>query len=269
MEWGGPPQPLTGTITDAARLVLRGTPEHSVATVELTPAPGAGLPVLGTGACLASVRWARDGASDVAVAWWVAHPDSSVTLELSRSRDDGAHWERFGPAEVRDRGVRGCARPAPAIALDAGSGYVHLAYFLEPASGAGIFYEHLMELVVHTAAGSTSSQAMFHAPIAIVYGETPREAGVAAHGDTVVVAYQDPNGPGPTIEVAVSVTAGHVFAPSVTASGAGVGAGEPLASTHGGMVAVAWRESPFRRDGAGDSSPAPADRAVVRVGELR
>ena len=269
VQWAGAPEPLQGTITDASALVLRGVPGHLVATPEAILAPGAGLPALGTGACLTSVRWARDGVSGVALVWWAARPDSSVTLQLSRSRDDGAHWENPRIAETRDRGVRGCSRPAPAVVLDAGNGYTHLVYFLEPATGAGIFYEHLMELPVQTTTGSVSTQAMFHAPVAIVYGQTPREAGVAAHGDTVVVAYQDPNGPGPSIEVVVSVTAGHVFSQSVTATGVGVGARSPLAAVKEGMIAVGWRESAFRRDGVVDSGPAPVDRAVVRMGDLR
>jgi hypothetical protein len=248
---------------------VRSGPRGPVVTAQPIRAPGAGLPDLGAGACVASVRWARDGPSEIAVAWWVARPDSSVALELSRSRDDGAHWESSGVADTRDRGVRGCTRPAPAVAADAGSGYTHLAYFLEPATGAGIFYVHLMELPIRTSAGTIGRQAMYHAPVAVVYGGTPRDASVAARGDTVVVAYEDPNGPGPTIAATVSVTAGHSFFPSAVASGAGVTARDPLVAVRGGMIAVAWRESAFHIDDTADSGSTAADRAVVRLGEIR
>ncbi len=269
ITWAGPPETLAGPVTESSALVVRNGPHGPVVTAQPIPAPGAGLPRLGAGTCIASVRWARDGPSDIAVTWWVARPDSSVALELSRSRDDGAHWDSAGIADARDRGVRGCNRPAPAVAEDAASGYTHLAYFLEPATGAGIFYVHLMELPIRTSAGTIGREAMYHAPVAVVYGGTPREASVAARGDTVVIAYEDPNGPGPTIAAIISVTAGHSFLPSVVASGAGVTAREPLAAVLGGTVAVAWRESAFHIDDTADSGSAPADHAVVRLGQFR
>jgi hypothetical protein len=269
IQWKGPPGPLLGPVTDASVLTVEGAPARPAAIAAPVAPPAAGLPTLGAGACLASLRWARDGPRDVAATWWVARGDSSVTLQLMRSRDDGAHWEASGIAEARDRGVRGCARPAPAVALDARSGYTHLVYFFEPTTGAGIFYEHLMELPVRNADGSTGRQAMFHAPVAIVYGETPREANVAAHGDTVVVAYEDPNAPGPEVAATVSVTGGHSFSPAVVASGVGVAARDPLAAVRDATIAVGWRETAFHTDDSGDSGSAPANHAVVRLGDLR
>ena len=269
LRWVSEPKALDDRLTDATGLVIRGPSGQRVVTAQPIPAPGAGLPPLGAGACLASVRWGRDGARDVAVVWWVARPDSSVTLQLSLSRDDGAHWESSGTADGRDRGARGCARPAPAVAVDVRSGYTHLVYFNEPETGAGIFYEHLMEIPIETATGPKRGQAMFHAPVAVVYGATPREADVAAHGDTVVVAYEDPNGPSAVIEAVASATAGHSFTLSVAASGVGVEAHGPLVAVRDATVAVAWRESPARADGSANAGSVGSDRAVARVGQLR
>jgi hypothetical protein len=155
------------------------------------------------------------------------------------------------------------------VAVDVKSGYTHLVYFNEPETGAGIFYEHLMEIPIETASGQKRGQALFHAPVAIVFGETPREADVASHGDTVVVAYEDPNGPSAVIEATASVTAGHSFTRSVAASGVGVAANGPLVAVRDATVAVAWRESPVRADGSAESGSPASDRAVVRVGQLR
>jgi hypothetical protein len=240
--------------------------------------PQGGLPPLGAGSCLASIRFARPSVGtrpvalgdrgDVAAVWWAARPDSSVVLDLARSADDGAHWDTTMVADTRDRGVRGCARPPAAIASDPVSGYTHLAYFLEPAPGAGVFYEHLMELPVAGAAGAPARRiAMFHAPVAIVYGEVPRRTSVTGHGDTVAVAYEDPNRAAPQVALAVSVTAGHTFAPAVPASGDNVEARDPVIGLDRAAVAVAWRESAIRADGAADTSA--VTRAVVRTGTFR
>ena len=108
---------------------------------------------------------------------------------------------------------------------------------------------------------------MFHAPVALVYGEVPGRASVAGHGDTVVVAYQDPNRAAPQIALAVSVTAGHTFAPRMPVSGDNVEARDPAIGLDGATVAVAWWESAIRSSGASDTSA--ASRPVVRVGTLR
>jgi hypothetical protein len=278
VTWGGDPVALGGTLTEASVLVLRGVPDNVRAVPEAVPVPQGGLPPLGAGSCLASIRFARPSAGtrpmpveqrgDVAAVWWVVRPDSSVVLDLARSADDGAHWDTTMVADARDRGLRGCARPAAAIASDPVSGYTHLAYFLEPAPGAGVFYEHLMELPVAGAAGAASRRiAMFHAPVAIVYGEVARRTSVMGHGDTVAVAYEDPNRAAPQVALAVSVTAGHTFAPAEPASGDNVEARDPVIGLDRASVAVAWRESAIRADGAADTSAVA--RAVVRTGAFR
>jgi hypothetical protein len=232
------------------------------------PVPGGGLPALGAGACVNSVRWARARPRDVAVAWWVARADSSVVLRLARSSDDGAHWDTLPAADVRDRGVRGCARPPPAVALDPASGYTHLAYYLEPDAGAGVYYEHLMDLPRGSVSGHASDTvSMFHSPVAVVYGEGVVETSVAGHGDTVVVAYQDPNGPVPQVVLAVSVTAGHSILGRVDVSGSGVDASEPVVSLEDDTVAVGWREEAPVPGSAQPRTPPPG-RRVVRIGVL-
>lgn len=214
------------------------------------------------------------------MAWWVARRDSSVVLVLSRSADNGTHWEPPRTADSSDRGVRGCARPAPAVAIDPTGGYTHLAYFVEPPTGSGIFYEHLMEMAVHRAPDTLSSPdsprsrgdtsvAAFHAPVAIVYGDIPADVGVAAHGDTVVTAYVDPNRAVPQVSLAASVTAGHTFAPALRVSGEGVAARRPVIAAQGSAVAVGWEESPIRTDAEiNPEGPAPS-HAIVRVGTFQ
>jgi hypothetical protein len=281
--------PLGAPLPADARLAVRGAAGTIRVVAQPVPAPRAGLPVLGRGACLASVQWARGAAGEVAAAWWVVRPDSSVTLRLARSADEGARWEEPRTADSSDRGARGCARPSPALATDPLSGYTHLAYFIEPASGAGVFYEHLMDLTPASAGGATggaragsgtnsgrgtaavaapSDAAMFHAPVAIVYGEIPARTSVAAHGDTVVVAYEDPNRMTPEIALAVSLTAGHTFAAALTASPEGVAARDPAVVVRDSTVAVAWRETAVGPD-LGTAADTLPGRAVARVGTIQ
>lgn len=264
VRWLGDAATLRGPGGGEYTLMIRGSVSRAAAVARTVPIPSAGLPSLGANACPQSVRWARAGALDVAVAWWQVRPDSSVVLRLARSRDDGAHWDTLPPADARDRGVRGCTRAAPAVALDPLSGYTHLAYYLEPADGAGVFYEHLMDL---PASGGRDTISMFHAPVGIVYGQGPVETSVAGHGDTVVVAYQDPNAPVPHIALALSVTAGHAFPERMEVSGVGIAASEPVVAIEDDLVAVAWQaEAPAL---SAEGSTGTVGRRVVRVGVIQ
>jgi hypothetical protein len=175
-------------------------------------------------------------------------------LRVAKSTDAGKRWGDAVTAEARDRSVRGCSRPAPAIAYDADSGYLHLAYYLEPPEGSGIFYEHLMN-------------GMFHAPLVIVYGERPVVAAVSAAGDTVVVAYEDPNRRTPQVMLAISYTAGHLFETRVSASGDDVDARAPNVQVKGGRVTVGWYETGVGR-GDDDSVPSASAEPVIRQGVL-
>jgi hypothetical protein len=173
-----------------------------------------------------------------------------VLLRIARSDDGGAHWAAAVTAESRDRGVRGCARPAPAIAYDADSGYVHLAYFLEPPEGAGVYYEHYMT-------------SMFHAPIPIVFGERPAGVSVAVWHDTVAVAYEDPNRRVSQVVLALSTTSGHLFTIRLPVSGDNVAAHRPAVALSGRRIAVDWLETP-----SGDDDAGATGRLVARVGRI-
>lgn len=268
VRWVGEATPLAGAQGPSDALVMHGGSGDTRVVAEAVPVPAGGLPALGVGACVNSVRWAHAGSRDVAVAWWAARPDSSVVLRLARSRDDGAHWDTLPPADARDRGVRGCARPSPAVALDPLSGYTHLAYYLEPDAGAGVYYEHLMDLPRERGGGrSSDTVSMFHAPVAVVYGEGLVETSVAGHGDTVVVAYQDPNVPIPQVVLAVSLTAGHTYLGRTDASGNGIAASDPAVALEDDTVALAWREVVPVPGSAQPSTP-PQGRRVVRIGVI-
>lgn len=269
VRWTSEPGQLVGAGGAGDVLAIRGAPDHAVALTQAIPAPMYGLPSLGAGACLNSVRWARADAHEVAVVWWVARGDSSVMLRLARSHDDGAHWDTLPPADTRDRGVRGCRRPPAALAIDPRSGYTHLAYYLEPEAGAGVFYVHLMDMRrAGSAPGAGDTLAMFHAPVAIVYGESLAEASVAGHGDTVVVAYQNPNDLVPHVELVCSVTAGHSFPRRVDVSGSGSAASAPTVAIDGATIAVGWSEaSRLAHDTAGGAQA--ARREVVRLGVIQ
>ena len=205
--------------------------------------------------CPGTVRFAFGADSLVYAAWWTKRPDSSAILRVARSIDGGKRWEAAVSADERDRSVRGCSRPPPAIAYDADSGYLHLTYYLEPPEGSGIFYEHLMK-------------GMFHAPLVIVYGERPVVAAVSAAGDTVVVAYEDPNRRTPQVMLAISYTAGHLFETRVSASGDDVDARAPDVRVKGGRVTVGWYETGVRGEGDDDSQSGLTAVPVTRQGVL-
>src|SRR6266550_1404533 len=80
--------------------------------------------------CIRSIRRAGN-TRELFRAWWSSRPDSSVVLWMQRSGDQGRSWDPPVEVEPRDRGRRGCDRPAPGIFFDPASGYVHLVYFIE------------------------------------------------------------------------------------------------------------------------------------------
>jgi hypothetical protein len=266
--------PRLGPIARAAALAglaacARAPIDWSVPTlVEGLPAPEASLVIQATGkiafdepvrsatapagACAGSLRLARASERELFGVWWAPRADSSAALLAARSADGGATWGAPVPVDTLDRGVGGCRRPPPAVAADAASGYVHVAYSLTAPEGAGVFFSHSME-----------RGAMFHAPVPLVYGERPAMTSIAAHGDTVVVAYEDPNAAPPRVAVAISRSMGHIFEERLPVSGNNVGATDPRIARRGRVVAVAWVERAGR---GGASGPAVT---VVRVGDLR
>ena len=199
--------------------------------------------------CQASVRVASAGRFSYAT-WWRVKPDSSSLLMVSRS-SAGAPWSDPVVADSTDHSNRGCGRPAPAIAVDSASGYVHVAYFLEPAAGPGIFFAHSMD-----------SGATFHAPVPIVFGRTSARVSVASRGDRVAVAYEDPNARQPLIGVALSKTMGHIFEARMQATPDNGRAMQPLVRIDGDSVRLWWSEY------SADSSVS-ATRPAYRAGLWR
>ena len=192
------------------------------------PAASAFLPVI-PAACPASMRSATSGKFAYAV-WWEIRRDSSAMLMSSRSIDDSA-WSPAIIADSTDHGVLGCARPAPSIAADSTSGYVHVAYFAEPKGGGGVFFSHSMD-----------SAKTFHSPVGIVYGENPSRASVAAHGDRVVVAYEDPNATQPMIGLALSKSMGHIFEQRMQGTSGNSLARQPVVRIVRDSIRLWWSE---------------------------
>jgi hypothetical protein len=103
---------------------------------------------------------------------------------------------------------------------------------------------------------------MLHSPVPVIYGERLVSTAIAADGDRVLVGYEEPNGTRPQIDLAYSVTQGHIFEVHTVASrSVDDGALPAVALTKGGpMIAVSWLEKTV-----GDS----AGSRVVRVGRLQ
>ena len=179
--------------------------------------------------CIRSIRTVGAG-PDLFRVWWASRNDSSVVLSMQHSRDRGATWEAPVDVESRDRGRRGCDRPAPRIFYDQVSGYLHLVYFIEGSDGAGVFFAHSMD-----------NGKMFHAPVAVVYGNVPSDASVAGVGDSVVVVFEDPNATAPRIGIALSGSAGHIFEQRGQATPDDVRAVAPWVALDHGRITVWWK----------------------------
>lgn len=179
--------------------------------------------------CETSLRVATSEGSAFA-AWWRTRHDSSAVLMVSRSMHGGP-WEAPVIADSTDDGARGCGRHAPAIAADARSGYVHLAYFLEPSSGAGVFFAHSMD-----------SAATFHAAVPIVFGKNQSRVSIASSGDRVAVAYEDPNSVQPMLGIALSGAMGHLFEAQVRATSENGRARQPVLRLEGDSIRLWWSE---------------------------
>jgi hypothetical protein len=241
VTWGET-QSLDPANVPGAVLAFAATGEPIIITV--------GAPDSATGgrrACERSVVMADDGAGGAFAAWWEERDDRSVILLVARRARGGERtWGPPVVADDRDRGQRGCDRPPPAIAADGGRGHVHVAYFVEPRDGPGVYAGHSME-----------DGAYFHGPVVIVYGDRPARTSVDVEGDLVVVAHEDPNSVRPRVAIAISETAGHLIEHRLTVPTLGA-ANSPLITVAGQRIAVAWTV-------AGDP---PSTRLQVRVAEL-
>ncbi len=198
-------------------------------------------------ACAGSLRVAPARGSLVGV-WWAPRPDSGVRLLFARSADGGRSWSAPAAVDTTDAGVGGCRRWPAALAADSVSGYVHVTYALQAAEGPGLFFSHSMD------GGVT-----FHAPVPILYGERLGRTSVAADGDLVVVAFEDPNSNTPRIGLALSRTMGHIFEHRILPVSDDNGiASHPLVAAHGQRIAVAW-----------EPDTAASATLVVRAGTVR
>ena len=211
----------------------------------------ANLPTIpGTsGACIRSIR-ATGASGDLFRVWWAARSDSSVVLSMQRSGDQGKNWAPATEVESRDRGRRGCARPAPGIFYDSVGGNLHLVYFIEAGDGAGVFFAHSMD-----------KGGMFHSPVPVVYGNSPSVASVAGRGDSVVVVFEDPNSNTQRIGIVLSHVTGHIFDQRGQVTPDEAPAVFPWVALAGDTIKVWWKVS--------DQSGAAGDRVGFRSGVWR
>jgi len=203
--------------------VVAGEPRFTTDTTLLVPPS---VP----GACPGSARVALSGASGIEryVAWWAPRADSSAALLAARSTDGGRSWSAPEPVDTADHQPVGCVRPAPAIAADSSSGYVHVAYSMRDAQGAGIFFSHSMD-----------RGKMFHWPVTITYGDHLTDVAIAVHGDTVAIAYVEPSSDHPQLGLALSHTMGHIFEDRLTVPSSS-DASDPAIAIAPGRIALAW-----------------------------
>lgn len=209
------------------------------------------LPPRGSAGCADVVLAAR--AADRYAAWWEARPDGSSALMLARSADEGVSWQAPIVADGRDSGGLGCARPAPSLFADESSDYLHLTYHVAPVGSPGVYFTHSMK----ASALATTGEGVLHMPVAVTHGERPVRSSVAARGDTIVVAFEDPNSASPRILLAYSTVAGHVFAPYGAVSTPGSRASFPRVSLSADSMRVHWQEE-----------TAGGTRAAARSGTL-
>lgn len=237
-DLGAPPA------TSGARLAVDSAGAPRLAT----PVAGATAPVAADSLCPGSLRIAAATPAEWHAVWWTLRADTTALLLAARSDDGGASWKPPVPVDARDQGRRGCDRPAPDVAADAATGYVHVVYWLTAPEGPGVFFAHSME-----------HGEMYHAPVAITYGARPAAASIAAWRDTVAVAHEDANADRAPLGLALSRTSGHIFEERLAVPAAADGMTSPLVALRGDRLVVAWRPAP--RLDAGVQPEARAARA--------
>ena len=183
--------------------------------------------------CDSSLVFSRARGDTAFASWWTQLGNGRAALVVARSDDRGRSWRVPEVADSTDRSRSGCARPKASLAADTLNGYVHLAYNVVAPEGPGVFFTHSM-----------GQGTMFHAPVPIVYGERISLGAVTSHGDTVAVAYENPNAASPQVWLALSRTTGHIFEHRTSVSSATVTATRPAVALEGAHVAVWWYESP-------------------------
>lgn len=245
VQWDETAARRSGALADSVQLALDSVAIDGVALVaQWTPPRWPEETAL----CVATRRATIALGGEAYASWFTVQPDSSVLLRVARSDDGGRTWNPAVTADAMDRGRAGCARPVPYIAADSLNGYIHLVYYLDAAEGAGLFFTHSME-----------RGALFHEPVPIVYGDRPSMASVASRGDTVVVAYEDPNSRMPRLGLALSRLQGHIFEHRLAVSDETGEARTPLVAFRGTRLAVAWTATQ-----RGGTSP----RTIIRFGSI-
>jgi hypothetical protein len=210
-----------------ARLTLGSEGAPMVAAEWMPPALPSGMPQ-----CSGSLVATTARGDTAFAAWWSPRADSTALLVVARSDDGGRSWLAPETADSTDHGHTGCARPTPFIAADTSNGYVHVVYFMVAAEGPGVFFTHSM-----------GGGEMFHSPVPLVYGERASAAAVSCNGDTVAVAYVDPNASTPQVWLALSRTTGHIFESRMQVSPSTVQASRPAVAVRGHRVAISWTET--------------------------
>jgi len=238
VEWSDPvsivqnPGAATLTIDSAgtARFIAEPSPE-----LALPSAPGL---------CKSSLRTVT-GTKHVYAVWWAARPDSSASLQTAKSTDSGKTWGSPAAVDTSDISSSGCRRPPPAVTAVGDD--LHVAYSMVAPEGTGVFFAHFMT-------------TMLHSPVAVIYGERLVPTAIAADGDRVAVAYEEPNGKRRQIDVALSTTQGHIFEWHATASRDVDVATTPAVAMAKNHLAVAW----MTQNGTDSTSS-----RVVRAGRIR
>lgn len=226
VEWDAELVRRDGVVEDTTRLAFDSTAPDGVRFDAMwTPPSWPDEP----SACVNTRRATRALGAEAYASWFTVRPDSSVILRVARSDDGGLSWNTAVNADTVDVGRAGCARPVPYISADSLNGYVHLVYYLDAREGAGLFFTHTME-----------RGALFHEPVPIVYGDRPSQAAVTSRGDTVVVAYEDPNSRSPRLGLALSRLQGHIFEHRIQASDETAEARTPRVVLRGTRLVVAW-----------------------------
>lgn len=198
----------------------------------------------GTALCSGSARTVK-GTVHVFAAWWGMRRDSGATLFVAEGKGSPTLWDKPLAVDTTDESSAGCDRPPPSVTAVGDD--VFIAYSLHAPEGRGVFFAHTMG-------------GMVHEPVPVVYGERVVATAIAAEGDRVVVAYEEPNGSRRRIDVAISETQGHTFDWHVPASRDVDVARTPDIALAGTELAVSWMAT-----GHSDST---ASR-VVRLGRLK
>ena len=183
--------------------------------------------------CVQTARVVWEGAPGTFATWWSVRPDSGADIVVSRFT--GRSWSTPVKLDTTDVSNTGCSRPAPAIAAD--GDYLHIVYAMRAKEGPGIFLSHSMD-----------AGRIWHSPVAVVYGERPGLASVAAKGNFVVVAFEDPNTTPTRISVAVSTTMAHLFDFRSPVSSPDIAASRPWVATDGKKVTLLWMAADSSRE---------------------